>query len=447
MTLSRSFGSLPQKRIANSAAALFSHSAIYRFCIAFAVFDFLDIFDFLDSSSFNMPFKYCYAAIILGLMFVYVLKWKTIDTTSLAPIISLLFFFVMGLAFALNFLIYDQRQSYISAFVAALVFSLSIVIPQNAIMLDARRITRDLTLLFSVGAVFYLVEAIVKPLDLVKNLVFLNEVQFLKSINCVLALSICILTGRKTLALFLAVVTVIALILRPTSTLVLALICCLPLAVALRLRVLSLRPVAVSLSRAAAMTIWALAVIIPLLLYFFLDEIGPVINSVESYLKVDVLGGQSNTSFRLAIMKYAFASFDNTSFLYGSALSGDLSVLIAQQFDWWINQNPNGLVSIHSDFVIVLVLMGIIGYAFLSAMFFLMLKTRFRELVRFGVHGNGVVLHSISIIAVVALIVYCSVEPFLSYYNHAHVVWMLLLISEVARKTQIAAHSPIIRRS
>jgi hypothetical protein len=194
------------------------------------------------------------------------------------------------------------------------------------------------------------------------------------------------------------------------------------------------QPVAVSISRAGAMIILMLAAIIPMLLYFFFDEMGALIDLVESYVKVDVLGGQSNTAFRLTILKYAFASIDNTSFLYGSALAGDLNVLIAQEHAWWLDVNKDGLVPIHSDFVIVFVLMGIIGYVVFTTMFYLILKVRFRELARRDVHDSEVVLHSLAVVAVVALVIYISGDPFLSYFNHAHVVWMLLLISEIVRK-------------
>jgi hypothetical protein len=78
--------------------------------------------------------------------------------------------------------------------------------------------------------------------------------------------------------------------------------------------------------------------------------------------------------------------------------------------------------------------MGIIGYTFFIGMFYFMLRTCFRELSRHDLHGDVVVLHSIAIIAVVALVIYCSGDPFLSYYDYAHAVWLLLLISEVARK-------------
>jgi vacuolar-type H+-ATPase subunit I/STV1 len=181
------------------------------------------------------------------------------------------------------------------------------------------------------------------------------------------------------------------------------------------------------------------AISIPLLLYWFFDDVGSIISSSESYLKSDVIGGQSNMEFRLTILKYAYTMIDKTSFLYGSALSGNQTVPLAMLpgWGWWGAVKGISDASIHSDFVVVLVLMGILGYTVFSIAFYLVLKDRFRELGRRDLLGDGVVLQAISIIGVVALIVYCSDQPYLSYYNHAHSVWMLLLISEVARKSKI----------
>ena len=248
MTLSSTVGSLHQLKGSKSSTAFFNDLGIYRFCIAIAVLDFFDLYDFFEDS--NLV-KYCYTAIILGFMAIYFLRWKKVDAT-IAPIIFLLFFVVTGSAFALRFFIYEDRNSYISAFISPLLFSVAIFIPPNSIILDARKITRDLMILFSVGAVFYLAEGIVKPLVHLDG--FRNEIQLLKSMNCVLALCLSILLGRKALTLLLALMTVIALELRPTSTLVLGLICCVPIAIALRPRVSRFRPIAVLLGRAMAMT-------------------------------------------------------------------------------------------------------------------------------------------------------------------------------------------------
>jgi O-antigen ligase len=108
---------------------------------------------------------------------------------------------------------------------------------------------------------------------------------------------------------------------------------------------------------------------------------------------------------------------------------------------WWATGNVNGQAPIHSDFVIVFVLMGILGYILFALAFYLVLKNRFRELARRDTRGSGVVLQAIAIIAVVALLIYCSDEPYLAYYNHSNVVWLLLLISEVAMKSTIIDRS------
>jgi hypothetical protein len=434
MTTARTIGApYPQKAV-QRVAALLNDLAIYRFCILVALLDIFDVFGYLER---NDLAKYAYAAIVIALMGIYLLRWQRVDA-KIAPTIFLSLFLITGLAFALRFFVYDERSSYVSAFIAPLVFSATIFIPPNSIMLDARKILRDITILFSVGTVFYLVEAIVRPFVLI-NSVGPNEVSIIKSLICVLAICLATLMGRKTLGIFLAIVTLIALGLRPTSTLVLALICCVPIAILLRRRVVGYRPFSILMSYALAMVTLILAVSIPVLLYFFYDEVAPVISNFESSLKKEVIGGISSVEFRMAILKLAFATIDDSSFWYGSALSGDLTVPLGQvpSWQWWFFHNPNGDAPIHSDFVIVLCLMGIIGYVVFSSAFYLVLRDRFRELLRRDIYGSRVALQAISVIACVALLIYSSDEPYLTYYSHANAVWMLLLISEMARKSKV----------
>ena len=434
MTTVRIVGApFPQKAL-QRAATLFNDLAIYWFCLLVAVLDIFDIFGYLEG---NDLAKYGYAAIAIVLIGIYLLRWRRVDA-EIAPTIFLSLFLITGLAFAIRFFVYDERSSYVSAFIAPLVFSASIFIPPNSIMLDVRKILRDLTILFSLGTVFYLIEAIVRPIVPI-NSVGPNEVAIIKSLICVLAICLTILTGRKILAIILAIITLIALGLRPTSTLVLSFICCVPIAVLLRRRVVGYAPFSLLISRTLAMATLILVVSIPLLLYFFFDEVAPIISGFESSLKKEVIGGISSVEFRMAILKLAFATLDNSSFWYGSALSGDLTVPLGQipSWQWWFFQDPNGNAPIHSDFVIVLCLMGIIGYAVFSGAFYFILQARFRELFRRDIYGSRVVLQAISVIACVALLIYCSDEPYLTYYSRANAVWMVLLISEMARKSKV----------
>ena len=75
-------------------------------------------------------------------MSMYFLRWKKVDAT-IAPVIFILFFILTGLAFGYNFAVYNERNSYISAFISPLLFSLTIFIPPNSMVLDARKIVRN----------------------------------------------------------------------------------------------------------------------------------------------------------------------------------------------------------------------------------------------------------------------------------------------------------------
>ena len=91
MTLSTTFGTVHPLKVSKSGTALFNDLGIYYFCIAFAVIDFLDLINLLDASVIANAVKYCYAAIVIGFMAVYFLRWRRINA-SVAPLIFLLFF-------------------------------------------------------------------------------------------------------------------------------------------------------------------------------------------------------------------------------------------------------------------------------------------------------------------------------------------------------------------
>ena len=427
MALSRTFDTIHAAQVSKSATvASFHQLGLYRFCLVVAVLDLLDIYGFLE---FNNAAKYGYAAIVVGFMVIYFFKWGRV-TPTLAPSIFLLFFAVTGSVFALRFLFYDERNSYVTAFISPLIFCAAIFIPPNSVLLDARRIVRDVTILLWFAAVLYLVEEVLKsstPAD----------IQLVKSMSCLLALCVSILLGWRVLGLFAAVATVIALELRPASTLVTGLICCVPIAIALRPRVRSFRPMDVMLARVVAQGSLLIVALIPLLLYFFFDDISSIIANLETSLKSDVIGGQSNMVFRLTIVKYAFATMDN--FWFGNALGGTITVPLGYDlgFLWWFKESVTGEAPIHSDFVIVLRLMGIVGYVLFIGAFYSILRVRFKALMRPALSGSRIVLQSISIIACVAFLVFCSDQPYASYYSHTHLIWMLLLISEVARRNKV----------
>jgi hypothetical protein len=418
------------RKLSSVAVTLLTETAIYRFCVAFAVFAFVaDTISFVGQSDYNVVIKYIYASIIMLLIFMSFWRWGSFDASSLAPVLAMAFFFIFGGGFLVNLVFYGVKVSYVTAFTSSLIFAAAAFVPSGAVVFDGRRILKQLLLLFSFGTVCYLVEILLKFAgDFGQNYVYFRDIEPTKPVVCVLAICLSILLDRKFHASVLIAITAVTLVLRPTSSVLILLVVCGVLAVALRIR-------AVGTARLMAYGIFIVAAVAPLALYFFLDDIGQIVQQVESYIKVDLLGGQSDTAFRLTILKYAFQALDQ-SFLFGNKLSGVTAVLLAREYTWWLDVTGGGEAEIHSDFVIVLTQAGFVGYMLFVWFFYSMLSVRFRMLARSTSYGEEFrTLTALSVIAVIVLIIDCSANPFLQVFQTVHPIWMLLFISEVARKS------------
>jgi hypothetical protein len=435
-------------RPTDGAMTPLTETAIYRFCIAFAAFTFVaDSVSFIGQSNYTVAIKYIYTSIILLLIFVSFCRWRSFDTGSLSPVLALVFFTITGAVFLINLIFYDEKASYVTAFSSSLTFAAAAFVPRGVLVFDSRRILKHLMWLFSFGTFCYLLEVLIKftenPL---RDYVYFNEVEPTKAAICVLAISLGILLDRKVLVFVLIVATSVTLGLRPTTSLLILLMVCGFIAAALRRN-------AVGTIRVIAYGILFLAAVGPLVLYLYFDDVSQLVQQAESYIKEDLLGGQSNTAFRLTILKYAFQALDQ-SLLFGDGLSGNTTVLLAREYGWWLDvTSGGGMATIHSDFVIVLTQAGIVGYILFVWFFYSMLSVRFRLLAAGALYDDDFrKLVALSIIAVVVLIIDCSVNPFLSVYQTVHPLWMIMFISEVGRKSlpisalvSDAAYKPAIK--
>jgi hypothetical protein len=417
----------------------FSRSAIYRFCIVFAIFNFLDIFSFIGFSDWSNGIKYLYTAIVVAICLSYLLTWQKLDLSSGGPLIVLFFFLATGTTLIAYYALHGEKASFVSAFVSALVFGAASFVPAKRLPVDSHTISRHLLILLSVGSTLYMVEAIFRSSDIGTQLSSFTPEgsEHVKSAICVLALCMSLLMRRARLSVYLAVVAGVALIARPSSTFAFALVICVALAVLLVLKM-------IRMARIAATLVLLGAIVAPLLLYLFFDDIGALVQSAESYLKSDLLGGTSNTLFRLAILRHAFARLEGWSLIFGSGFYGDINVNIAADFPYWREVNANGLVPIHSDFVILLVLSGSSGYILFAIMLLTSLQRRLTYYAGLAAtaSANNVIV-SISVISLVVLVIYSSFNPFLSTYQHVHVIWMTLLISELLAKQRGRAAVPM----
>jgi hypothetical protein len=406
----------------------FTRSAIYRFSFAFTAFVFLaDITNVVGFSPYGGAIKYIYTAIVGALLYHYFSRFESVSTRSAAPPLALAFFFVAAIGFAAN-LRRGIEVSYISAFTASLVFASASFIPTGAFTVDVSRACRDIQRLFLLGSVCYLFEASLKASGIAASISYAPEIQHVKSIVCVMGLATAILTrSRRSIFVFIAI-TLASLIVRPSTSLLIATATCMPLAYALRS----------GFRRTYGVFTWAalmLAAITPWLFYWFFDSIANVIADSEAYVKEGLLEGHSNTDFRLEIFRLALRSLDN-SLLFGQALSGNANVDLGSEFRWWHQIVPDGTALIHSDWLVIVSQAGAVGATLFFLMFASILKLRLRALaaVRTETPSAASALLSLSIVGCVAFFLYSSFNPVLPLYHIAHSFWFILLVSEIAAR-------------
>jgi hypothetical protein len=95
------------------------------------------------------------------------------------------------------------------------------------------------------------------------------------------------------------------------------------------------------------------------------DDVAEALYSIEPSVKEDV-GGDSNTGFRLGILSAARDEMAQHSLLVGKALTGGIAVDPLLYLPYLANCER---ASIHSDFVIMIVQGGLIGYGLFASLF------------------------------------------------------------------------------
>jgi len=410
---------------------LFDRSAIYRFSMAFAAFVFVaDITNVVGISPYSVAIKYIYTLAVGILLYHYFSRFASISIASAGPLLALTFFVVTGIGYAVN-LMRGIEVSYLTAFTAPLVFAAAAFIPAGKFAVDGARVCRDLLMLLLLGSVCYLVEASLKRFGVPVS--YAPEIEHVKSIVCVMGLSMAVLMrSRRWVLVFLAIIAA-SLVVRPSSTLLVAAALCAPLALALRN---GLRRTFITVSWGALV----LAAATPWLFYWFFDSIAEIATSGEAYLKEGLLEGHSNTDFRLEVFRLALRSLDD-SLLFGQGLSGNPNVDLGAAWSWWREIIPDGMALIHSDWLVVVSQAGFVGAVLFFLMFASILKIRLRALAALpaGEANEISSLLSLSIVGCVAFFLYSSFNPVLPLYHIAHGFWFILLVSEIAAKGVVSA--------
>jgi hypothetical protein len=425
----------PSRRGMRSIAKVqLSQMGVYRFGIAFTVIAFLDPTTFFWGSSYSGIVKYLYTATALFFIVLYASRYNSIVLRPIAPILALLFFVVTSAVFIFNLISYGYQLSFATAFTSSLIFSCAAFVSLSRTNIDSDRILRQLLYLFLLCAVAYLFETLFKATAFGRAHSYFDDPEFSKSIISLLGLCLAIILRKRAMVLIFLFLLLAALLIRPTSTLIVAMMVALPLTILLRARaILSVRIVA-----SAVLIIAALS---PLLLYLFFDQIGSILESFELAVKTGTLGGHSNSHFRLLVLNTALNHLAETSLWFGNGLDGNTTVFIGRELPAWLDVDQLGLVTIHSDFFIVLTQSGLLGYLVFLAFLYSILSSRIRALSQV-VRSDTYNLLSLSVIAAVCVIIFSTVNPFIQYYYVLNPIWTLFFVSELMARATVRLIAP-----
>jgi hypothetical protein len=416
-----------------------SRTAIYLFGVGFTLLAYLDPTGALATTTFGVSVKYLYTLLLLSFIVYYLAQGNLIASDAVAPLMALGFFLITTAVFIINFMAYGYKMSYASAFTSSLFFAAAAFIPRAGLIIDVERILNQLLIVLLLCSLFYILEAILRLTALGGSYFALTDTQFAKTIVTVTGLSLAILARRRLFVLLYSIASVSALLLRPSSTMVLALVVCVPLSLLLRMRMVGI---------GAAMTYGFVlaAALSPLALYLYADQIGEAIGNLEGAVKTDILGSRSNTEFRMLVITLALRQLAGASLFFGSGLDGNVTVFVGRELPYWFDMSTRAMATIHSDFVIILTQSGLIGYLIFVAFLFIILNVRFRSLIatRFR-HQGAYDLVALSVVAVVCFVIYSLVNPNMQYYYVLHPVWMLLFISELIAGARIVTREMVPR--
>lgn len=312
-------------------------------------------------------------------------------------------------------------NSYLTAFMPTTFYTLILVLPDLRKPVDKASLLAALTVFLMVLGATYAIEISLRfargELGDIANLE--NHV---KSIALVLAAGLAIAAGRWSWLVLIAVLAAWVTVLRPSSTFILAMVACCGVSWLIRMGQV----------RLAGFICYAVlfALAVSPFVVSFVPGADDLVLSMEGALKEELLGGETNTSVRLIIQHIALTDMQGFDWVFGDLFTGATSVYVADLLPWWFDNSELGLATIHSDYVILLVQSGLVGYLAYNFVLTVMCATGLKQ--RRGEDRSERALRAILPIGVLALAIYSAANPFLQYYQISHVVWLCLGLAQYA---------------
>lgn len=416
---------------ARAERAGFELTWLFWSALLLGVLRYADYDDFSESpGSGGSVIKYALFAVLLALLTVMALRSRNWRLGLNAPTVFLLFTFFACVPLLFQLARGTSPESYSSAFCTTLIYSMAAFYDADSKAIDFDKLQRRLVLWLLLLGLMYLGEVVLRRAA--PGRFHASEgpdgdaTNQLKSAAVLIGIYLTTLSGKFKLAGCLFAVLVAFLALRPTSTVVFCLALCVPIIYLIRHR----------RYRVAEFICYAILIglaIFPFLIYNF-DSVSDLIRSTEGFVKKDTLGGVSNTDTRLTIFQLAFERWQASSLPFGDMFTGGTTVYLG---GWWLSFTKTGLIPIHSDFVIMLVESGLVGYVAFNLAFAWIIGSHFHWLRRQSLCKGSLnaqaAMVAIAVPVTMTLAVISSANPYLQYYGLLLVIWFVLFCSEICK--------------
>ena len=331
------------------------------------------------------------------------------------------FTFAVAVTYVLQLALARPPNSYLAAFMPTTLYTLILVLPDPRKPIDRRSVVAAMTgFLMLLGAI-YAVEISIR--SAAGGLGDINNLEnHVKSVSLVLAAGLAIVSGRWAWLVVIVVLAAWITTLRPSSTFILAMVACCSLGLLIRL----------GWMRAAGLVSYTVLLVLAVspLVVSFVPGADELVLSFEGALKEEWLGGQTNTSVRLIVQSVALSGMRGYDWVLGEMFVGANSVYVADLLPWWWDNSDRGLATIHSDYVILLVQSGLVGYVAYNLVLLALAATGLQ--IRRGEGRAERELRAVFPICVTGLAIYSAANPFLQYYQTSHVVWLCLGLAQYA---------------
>jgi hypothetical protein len=331
---------------------------------------------------------------------------RPINLSPLFPL-GLLLLFVMGcLSLFYSTFLEPGTTTYSSALIPLIITTMPLLIATGAARTNSEMATRYLVGIFTTAAFFHVFwQALANLLGWEELETYYGWLLAPLINGTIVLVFVLILSGlfRRNRLFFLSLALIgLDEVLRPTSTLAFGTL--------FAIAVIALHRLGLHRGLRRSCMLLVITILVTNLAILESEDFADAIYSIEPLIKQDTLDGSSNNEFRLGVLAAARYEMSQYSLLIGKAFTGDVAVNAHFYLPWVEGEDKT---AIHSDFIIMIVQGGIIGYGLFASLFLGMasLCTRAAQLAHAARDRNSETLFDGLQAMNVAFMLYISPQP------------------------------------